>query len=257
MPADTISWINNYLKRINFHGKTPVGLRTLINLHEHHVFSVPFENIDIYLKRKIYLKRGDIYAKVVESHRGGFCYELNFIFSELLHELGFDTRIISCRIINDGVAGQEFDHMAVVVSINNTKYLADVGFGELFVQPVILKVQNIQFDGRNFFKVEYGSSAGEFVLHMSDDGSDFKQIYSLNTMERRIEDFVSACDDKQTNPASYFVNNTICTLPTDTGRITLFNDKFTETIDGEKASMEVVGDESIKKCLKEKFQIQI
>ncbi len=233
------------------------GLRTLINLHEHHIFSVPFENIDVQLRRPISLKTGDIYSKVVEHNRGGFCYELNYIFNVLLREIGFNTKIISCRIINDGIVGPEFDHMAIITIINNKEYLADVGFGDLFVQPLALKPGMVQFDGRNFFKIDVDQTPAEFNLNMSEDGAVFRPVYKFNAQSRSLDEFLSSCEDKQTNPDSYFVKNTICTLPTDTGRMTIFNDKFIETIYDEKAEMPLKDKESIRNCLEEKFQIRI
>jgi len=58
-------------------------------LHRAHLFTVPFENLDIGLKREIICNEARIVHKIVNERRGGFCYELNGAFAALLRALGF------------------------------------------------------------------------------------------------------------------------------------------------------------------------
>jgi N-hydroxyarylamine O-acetyltransferase len=53
----------------------------LRGLHRQHLFTVPFENLDIALETTICLDLSLIYEKIVRQHRGGFCYELNALFA--------------------------------------------------------------------------------------------------------------------------------------------------------------------------------
>lgn len=76
--------VEQYLKRLKYQEQTDVGLTTLTGLHRHHVLSIPFKNLDIHLNRPIKLDLASIYTKVVLNMRGGFCYELNFLFYNLL-----------------------------------------------------------------------------------------------------------------------------------------------------------------------------
>ena len=77
-----------YLKRINYVGQTDPDLQVLKELQTKHLLSVPFENLDIHLGIPISLRIPDIFEKVVLRRRGGFCYELNGLFIELLHAPG-------------------------------------------------------------------------------------------------------------------------------------------------------------------------
>lgn len=55
-----------------------------------HQCAVPFENLDICeLGKAISLGTRAIYAKVVEQRRGGYCFELNAAFYDLLEACGF------------------------------------------------------------------------------------------------------------------------------------------------------------------------
>lgn len=46
---------SEYLDRIGYSGKIEVSLKMLKNIHEHHLFNVPFENLDIQLGSPITL----------------------------------------------------------------------------------------------------------------------------------------------------------------------------------------------------------
>ncbi len=87
-----------YLDRINYHGSTDPILETLCALHRAHMLAVPFENLDIPLKRPIVLDQELLFDKLVNRRRGGFCYELNALFSALLREMGFNVQRLSARV---------------------------------------------------------------------------------------------------------------------------------------------------------------
>ena len=212
---------NKYLERINYSNKIAINDETLIRLHEHHVMNVPFENLDIHYNKFFDLKLDSLYKKVVVCFRGGFCYELNALFNVLLCDLGFKSRIIAARIFDEsGNLGLEYNHMSICVETGK-KYLADVGFGDLFTKPLEIRA-GIQSDGRNLFKIERFNDQ-DFVLSMCSDQTNFHKKYTFNLNEVQMNDFYEICLDKQTNPMSYFVKNIICTKPTNTGRLTLFN----------------------------------
>jgi len=76
------------------------------------------------------------------------------LFHCLLRELGFESKIIEARIYDgEGVRGPPFDHMCLLAELDQP-WLADVGFGDLFLQPIALQADTIQTDGRNYFKIE-------------------------------------------------------------------------------------------------------
>ena len=178
--------IKKYLKRINFRDKLAIDEESLIHLHEHHVFHVPFENLDIHYRRRFDLEPENVYRKIVVHSRGGFCYELNSLFNALLCEIGFKSRIVSAKVIdNSGNLGPEYDHMSVLVDLNNTTYLADVGFGDLFTRPLAIK-SGIQSDGRNLFRIE-NFNDHDFVLSMSSDHVTFHKKYMFNLDETAVQ----------------------------------------------------------------------
>jgi N-hydroxyarylamine O-acetyltransferase len=61
-----------YLERIRYTGPTQSNFETLRQIHRAHLLNVPFENLDIPLKRKIVCDEDAFVRKIVERHRGGF-----------------------------------------------------------------------------------------------------------------------------------------------------------------------------------------
>jgi N-hydroxyarylamine O-acetyltransferase len=120
-----------YFERIGYDGPSQPDSETLCALHRTHLFAVPFENLDIHLKRPIILEEDRLYAKIVHQRRGGFCYEHNGLFAAVLRELGFEVTLLEARVgAKTWDAGQPFDHMALLVDLEE-RWLADVGFGDI------------------------------------------------------------------------------------------------------------------------------
>lgn len=124
--------IPRYLERICFKHRPEVSLKCLEELQACHQLTVPFENLDVFTGRKKILNVDLIYNQIVLKKRGGWCHELNGLFSSLLSQLGFDVKIISCLHFDrhkKSFNTVPYDHMALIVTLGSVKYLVDVGYG--------------------------------------------------------------------------------------------------------------------------------
>src|SRR5215203_1182328 len=114
-----------YLRRLgidNFNFRTDA--ETLKFLQRQHLLNVPFENLDIHWKRPILLDTEKFYEKIVGEKRGGFCYELNGLFGELLNKIGFPSRLISARVASaNDVFSAEYDHLAILTLTDGEYFL--------------------------------------------------------------------------------------------------------------------------------------
>lgn len=244
---------DKYLKRIQFYDSGKVDRATLDSVHRCHVHHVPFENLDIQSKKIFDLEIANIFHKVVDNNRGGFCYELNLLFNELLNSLGFRSSIIEARIFTDkGDLGPRYDHMSLLVELDKL-YLADVGFGDLFLKPLEVR-EGEQSDGRNVFKIEQ-VDANSYLLMMSKEDRSFEKKYVFDVRSVRPDDFNEICFEKQINPDSYFVKNLVCTQPTESGRITIFNNSMIERRGAERQVTKINDDEHLREILLQKFRI--
>lgn len=222
--------IQRYLERINYHGSLEPTLQALRALHEAHLLAVPFENLDIHLRREIVLDEVHLWTKIVEHNRGGFCYELNGLFAELLRALGFQVDMLSAGVARaNGGFGPEFDHLTLLVHLEED-WLADVGFGESFRQPLRLQAFLIQSQDRGSYRLE---RAQAFWLYQEWDGA-WKPAYRFTLQPHKLRDYVAMCRYHQTSPESHFTRQRVCTLAKPSGRITLSHQRLITTIDGER-----------------------
>jgi len=110
--------MNKYLERINYRGHILPDSKTLQGLHLSHMQNVPFENLDIGLKRPIHIDEETVWDKIVVNKRGGFCYELNRLFAWLLKQIGFEVTYLNARVFDHtGNLGIDFEHLALLVQI--------------------------------------------------------------------------------------------------------------------------------------------
>jgi len=246
-----------YLARIHYNGPTTPSPETLRDLHRAHMFTVPFENLDIHLGRPILCDESRFLHKIVHEHRGGFCYELNGAFAALLRASGFEVTLLSARVSRaDGSASPEFDHLALRVDIpgSNSPWLADVGFGDSFLEPLQLQPNLEQPQIGRVYRI----TEIEGALHMQVKADHtWKSQYSFTPLPRHLSDFAPMCHYHQTSPDSHFTRQRICSLATRKGRITLSDFKLIETHHGKRDERALPGEQQWRATLKELFQIDL
>ncbi len=245
--------VHAYLHRIGYEGSTAPTLDTLRATHRAHLFTVPFENLDIARGQTIVLDEEALIRKIVERRRGGFCYELNGAFAALLRSLGFQVTLLSARTVsNAGGEGPEFDHLCLRVDLDEP-WLADVGFGELFLEPVRLQMNVEQSDATGTFRIV--RSSDRLQLEKKESHASWNRQYSFTQQSRRLEEFAGMCHYHQTSPESHFTRNSICSRATDDGRITLVDMKLIVTKSGLRTETALVSEQERNDVLKEQFGI--
>ena len=222
-----------YLKRIGYRGPARPNANVLRRLHRRHLLSIPFENLDIHLRRPIILNEAALYDKIVKHRRGGFCYELNGSFASLLKKLGFKVSMLSARVARKGGGfSPDFDHMTLLVQLKES-WLADVGFGDSFTGPKRLNVSRSQADhGKDY---RFTRKDEWIILSRRTKGHRiWEPQYKFSLTPRKLEDFVPRCRWQQTSPRSHFRKGRLCTRLTPNGRLTLAETKFIVTRGSEK-----------------------
>jgi N-hydroxyarylamine O-acetyltransferase len=242
-----------YLKRIGHQGPTAPTLDTLRVIHRTHLLTVPFENLDIPLGRKIVCAENAFLRKIVEQRRGGFCYEMNGAFAALLRALGFRVTLLSARVPReDGTESPEFDHLTLRVDLDEP-WLADVGFGDCFLEPLRLKVgEEQEQDGRKF---RIADQKGSLHVERTEPDGTWKRQYSFALIPRRLDEFADMCHYHQTSPESPFTRKRICSKATPDGRITLADRKLIVTRNGKREERLLESEEEWLVALKDCFAI--
>lgn len=222
-----------YLKRIGIEADDLEATETTLRMLQHmHLLAVPFENLDIHSGREIVTDIDLMFDKVVGRRRGGFCYELNGLFNELLRALGYTTRLISARVFNGTSYGPEYDHAAIIVTIDDGEYLADVGFGDFSAEPLRFAIGGVQSD-----------DGGTFTIRKYDDeyydaakltGDEWKSEYIFKDTARTLDEFAEMCRFHQTSPDSHFTKGRLISILTTNGRKTLTDGKFIQKLNGDR-----------------------
>ena len=229
-----------YLRRIGYAGPAEPTLAVLRELHALHLRAVPFENLSIHLGEPITLDPAALADKIVRRRRGGFCYELNGLFAELLEAVGFRVTRLAARTIGAGGAlGIPFDHLVLLVELDE-RWLADVGFGRHATYPVGLDRSGPQQDPDGTFLV---LAAGDQQPGEVDVLRNGEPQYRLEPRPRDLADFRAGCWWHQSSPDSHFTHGPTCSLATADGRVTLSGDRLIRTA-GQTRTETVLGGES-------------
>ena len=245
--------VHAYLDRIGYNGPLAPTLETLRALHRQHMLSVPFENLDISLGREIVLDPERFEEKIVSRRRGGFCYELNGNFAALLSAAGFRVSLLSARVANQrGMASKEFDHLTLRIDLEDT-WLADVGFGENFLEPLRLVNQIEQPDPVGIFRL---IQAGErWRLEVRQPHGTWRLQYDFSWQPRHLSEFSGMCHYHQTSPDSHFTSNRLCSLARPDGRVTLSGMRLTITSNGRQKEQELLTEGDWRSALCDHFGI--
>jgi N-hydroxyarylamine O-acetyltransferase len=254
-----------YLRRINYRGELVPTAATLRELHRAHLLAVPFENLDIHLNRTILLDQDALFDKIVTRRRGGFCYELNGLFALLLRGLGFEVTLLSAGVARaTGGFGPEFDHLTLLVkatsaeatalNLQSTSWLADVGFGDSFRQPLRFVEAVEQEQDSRAYRLDRD---GEHLILMQHDAAGWEPQYRFTLQPHAQAEYTDMCHYHQTSPTSSFTRKRVCTLATPDGRVTLSDLQLIVTAQGERTEQVLPDELAFQAALREHFGIEL
>jgi N-hydroxyarylamine O-acetyltransferase len=242
--------VDTFLGRIGYSGPREPNAETLRQLHRAHMLAVPFENLDIHLGRPIVLSAPAFYDKIVRHRRGGFCYELNGLFAWLLEQLGFGVAMLSARVYDGVQPGPEFDHLVLLVDALGDRMIADVGFGDSFLEPLRLDSAEEVVQQGSAYRL---TRSGHDTILERRRGADWEPQYVFSLTPRQLGEFAAMCERQQTSPESVFTRKTVCSMATTDGRITLSNNRVITTVAGRRTEREIANEAEYRTLLAAHF----
>ncbi len=211
--------IKKYLLRIGLSPDMPIPhtCGSLKMLQEAHIYSVPYENLDVIDGVPVSLQREDIYAKVVDRHRGGFCFELNSLFEWLLSELGFKTESYFSRFWRGEVGIPLRRHRVIAVFLDGETYILDVGIGAVAPRvPLLLKAGLVQECFGESYRFEFEDKFG-WVLYELHHG-EWKRYFSFTTEPTVENDYTAISYYCEKHPDSKFNKSFMVAMKNREGR---------------------------------------
>ena len=223
--------VGAYLERIGYSGPLEPTLATLQALHLAHATRIPFENLDILLGRAIRLDLESLQAKLVRGGRGGYCFEQNTLFAAALSELGFAVTLLAARVRFGASRILPRTHMTLQVRIDDSAWLADVGFG---AAGLLLPIRFGDHASVRQFAWTYRltSEAGQWILQAQRDEL-WSDLYAFTLEPQLPVDFEVANHYVSTHPQSRFVQMLTVQRVTPEARLTLVDRDYSVDRGGE------------------------
>ena len=245
--------LTEYLRRIGFDATARADLATLRELQRAHVHTVPFENIDVQLRRPVTLNTEEMYAKVVEGRRGGWCYELNGLMGWALGEIGFEVMRVSAGVMRESLGDQQLgNHLCLLVRLDRP-YLVDVGFGSSLVEPLALEQGSREDWPYHVSLEEVGDGYWRFTEQ--EQAAPFSFDFKPVPADESLLD--AKCSYQQTHSASPFVQNLVAKRRDTDAYLTLRGRVFTSV--GTAGTQKIVLDSAseLLACLRERFTLDV
>ncbi|WP_130907221.1 arylamine N-acetyltransferase [Pseudomonas sp. Sample_16] len=215
-----------YLQRLGFDTPPAPTLETLRQLQLRHTGAFPFENLTTLSGEPVLIDLGSIEQKVLHQGRGGYCYELNYLYLTLLQELGFEVRGISGRVVMGQPEGAwtARTHRLSLVTLDGVRYITDVGFGGMVpTAPLLLDSPAEQPTPHEPYRIE--QHADGYTLRAK-VGDEWRAMYIFDLQRQEDIDYCVGNWYVSTHPQSPFVRQLMVARTGEGWRRTLNNGSF-------------------------------
>lgn len=214
-----------YCRRLGLLGMPAADAEGLAALQSAHRQAITFENIDVLLGRPIAIDSDAVFEKLVMRGRGGYCFEQNRLYADMLSAIGVATRPLLARPRLAVPAGTipPRTHVLLLADVDGQEWLADAGFGGSFVPPLPLAdgAEAETPDGARHRLRHVGLGDGEWLLERigprlatdgrATEGPTWQAQYSFDLAPVMEADLAQANHWTSTWPQSRFLQTPIVT----------------------------------------------
>jgi N-hydroxyarylamine O-acetyltransferase len=217
---DRDAWLN----RIGYSGSKDPTLETLRGLIAAHSSAIAYESIDVLLDRPPKLDIESLQRKMINSARGGYCFEQNFLFRAGLRSFGFAVTSFQARVVRGLAidAPRPMLHMVLRVDLPEGAFLADVGFGNLAPTAPLKLIPDMEqvtpHETMRFIAM------GDELTLQSRLGDRWEHIYRVVSLPRFDAEYEICNWFTASHPESPYRSNLIAARPgPNRSRVTMFN----------------------------------
>jgi N-hydroxyarylamine O-acetyltransferase len=181
----------------------------LDRLHEAHVRTFTFDNVDVLLQQHPGVALDAVQEKFVGRGRGGYCFEHSTLFAAVLQRLGYDVRRRLGRVGDPATGAQQGrTHMVVEVLLDGQRLLCDPGFGMSRLRPIPL-VDGAE-DDFGGWRYRVRRTPGGWALDRHHDGA-WEVTHTTDELDVLPVDVVMGHHWTSTFPTSHFRNGLMVT----------------------------------------------
>lgn len=243
--------LDGYLARLGVPARPP-GRAALDELHEAHVRTFTFDNIDVLLGTHPGVGTQAVSAKFVGRGRGGYCFEHASLFAAALERLGYDVERRLGRVSSPTTTNAR-THLVVVVSLDGDSLLADPGFGMSLVRPIAL-VDGAEDDHlgwrQRVRRVELGPGAGGWELHRHREAG-WELAHTTDDLPVHPVDVAMGHHFTSTSPTSHFTRGLLLAKHLSGRHVTVTSDAVTVRRPGEPTEHRPQREDELPELLRE------
>jgi N-hydroxyarylamine O-acetyltransferase len=250
--------LDAYFQRIGYVGNREPSLETLRELQRKHTAAIAFENLNPLLGLPVRLDVASLERKLVTDRRGGYCFEQNGLFSQVLRALGFELVGLAARVTWNQAedASTARSHMLLRVTIDRRDYIADVGFGVMtLTEPIRLEVDVEQQTSHEPFRLA-AHGTNELKLQAKLLGA-WKTLYRFDLTPQLPIDYEVANYYISTHPASQFVQNLMAARTSAEHRYALINNELSIHRDGHTTRRVLANADELRAALEGEMQLRM
>eukprot|EP01130_Rhizamoeba_saxonica_P009618 TRINITY_DN3919_c0_g1_i1.p1 TRINITY_DN3919_c0_g1~~TRINITY_DN3919_c0_g1_i1.p1 ORF type:complete len:278 (-),score=46.39 TRINITY_DN3919_c0_g1_i1:24-857(-) len=221
-----------YLQYLHIENQNLKNLAFLNTLIKTHLAVIPFNSVAVQLllpDGHISLETEDLMEKILINNRGGYCFELNKLFYELLVELDYQVTPIMSRVMLSELSDYGFPgltHRFSIVEFDGDRFLVDVGFGGN-CPPQAINFEGITSTSSGDFCVREDN--GHYLLSKARE-DEWYTLYKFEIRDFHDSDFVIGNFYSYKHPEAVFVNTLLVTRVLDNEIISIRNNIFKRRI---------------------------
>ncbi|GAB6618399.1 MULTISPECIES: arylamine N-acetyltransferase family protein [Bacillus] len=232
--------------RLNLANRTEVNFEELNTILFAFAHTIPFENLDVIARNANTITMENLQNKILNTSRGGLCYELNTLFYYFLQDCGYDVQLALGTVYKNEINAWALEdgHITIILNYDNIRYLIDVGIASLVpLVPVPFTGGAVSSKNGTYRVRRKDTSKGNYVLERKDTNGEWKVCHAfynriideteVNDVQKRVIE-----DEK-----SIFNKRPIAVKLTVSGHVSLTNTSLTEIIHGEKVKREITEDQ--------------
>lgn len=261
-----------YLARIGLSAPAPITPRGLAEMQLAHREHIPFENLAIPLAEGVSCDSDAVFAKLVEQRRGGFCFEHNQLFVDMLGAAGFSARLLLARVLlGNPVDLPPRTHCLVLAHFGDEVWIADAGFGGSYAPPMPLldgafaesgdgahhRLRQLGPEGAlpgAWLLERKGPQAATDGRAQSDTAWEAQYVFDL--AEVAPADMALGCHWSATHPSSRFTNLTVVSRCLPNGFVSCVDREMTRWRNGRPAQkITLTGPEAYRAMLRDEFGV--
>ncbi len=251
--------ISEYYERIGlvFDPSERPSAELLRRLQYAHVTTVPYENADIVRGVPLSLDPDDLYKKIVIGRRGGYCFELNGLYGQLLRAAGFNVKAeYFARFLRGETVIPMRRHRVLHVEADGRDWLCDVGIGNVAPRyPLLLEEGTVQEQFGETYRFRRDDFLGWVVTELHK--GEWRDVFSFTEEPQLDVDFEATsffCERHDTSP---FNKEWMFSIKTETGRKTLDGNVFKVFNGDEAVEVTALDGDSLIFTMREVFGISI